>query len=224
MTFKIETKHKIAIKICGLTQENQAQEIAEMRVNAIGVIGVRSSNRFVSPITREKIFSKLKPYEKDIERVLVVSDQSDYEFDLALQSEVGPTVFQLHGNESQQRCAYLRKKYKNVKWWKALRIKEKKDLSLINNYEKIVDALLIDAWSPKSLGGTGKRIPLTWLNEIQTKSPWWIAGGISQEWIPRILENTMPYGIDASSRLEKSPGIKDIQKVTSLVRTIRELN
>ena len=224
MTFKIKTKHKIAIKICGLTQANQAKEIAEMKVNAIGVIGVSSSKRFVSPNTREKIFATLKPYEKNIERVLVVSDQSDYEFDLALQNEFGPTVFQLHGNESQERCAYLRKKYKNVKLWKALRIKEKKDLSLINNYENIVDALLIDAWSSKSLGGTGTRIPLTWLNEIETKSQLWIAGGISQEWIPKILKNTIPYGIDASSRLEKSPGIKDMQKVTSLIRKIRELN
>jgi len=224
VTFKIKSRKKIAIKICGLTQPSQAKAIAEMRVNAIGVIGVRSSERFVSASQRERIFTELKPYEKNIERVLVVSDQTDSEFDAALQNEICPTVFQLHGNESQERCAYLREKYPTIKWWKALRIKEEKDLAQIYNFEDIVDAILIDAWSSKNLGGTGKRIPLSWIKQIKIKAPWWIAGGISQDWIPKILENTKPYGIDASSRLETSPGIKDLEKVNLLIRKIREIS
>ena len=56
------------------------------------------------------------------------------------------------------------------------------------------------------------------------KAPWILAGGISAEIIPEIFSKLKPDGVDASSRLEISPGIKDLNKVESLVREIREQN
>tara|TARA_Y100001968_G_scaffold88234_1_gene79308 strand:+ start:205 stop:876 length:672 start_codon:yes stop_codon:yes gene_type:complete len=220
VTLKKKPKDEIAIKICGLTQLSQAKAIASMGVNAIGVIGVPSSPRFVSPFKREEIFSGLEVIN-NLERVLVVADFQDADFDLALKGKGSPTIIQLHGNESPQRCNYLREKYSDIKWWKALRIKNKESLSLINNYKDNIDALLIDAWSPTKIGGTGFRVPIDWLSEIKINLPWWIAGGISKEWIPKLLKNLKPYGIDASSKLEISPGIKDLEKVKFLINEVR---
>ena len=90
--------------------------------------------------------------------------------------------------------------------------------------ENNIDAILIDAWDANSLGGTGNRVPLELLLNKNFKSPWILAGGISAEIITEIFSKINPDGIDASSRLEISPGIKDLKKVESLVREIREQN
>ena len=82
----------------------------------------------------------------------------------------------------------------------------------------------MDAWDDKSLGGTGNRVPIELLINKTFKSPWILAGGICPEIIPEIYSKLKPEGIDASTRLEISPGIKDIKKVESLVRKIREQN
>ena len=89
------------------------------------------------------------------------------------------------------------------------------------SYEKHTDALLLDAWSPMELGGTGQRLPLEWLQKTKFDLPWWLAGGISAEWIPEIFSKVSPFGIDASSRLEASPGIKNIQKVKDLIKAVK---
>ena len=221
MTVKLKSKNPIAIKICGITDLSQAKAIAEMGVNAIGVIGVESSRRFIPYQQREFIFSELSIFKKDLERVLVVADLDDSKFDLFLNSKAPPTIVQLHGSESIERCSLLRKKYKHIKWWKAIRIKTQNDFELINSFKDEVDGVLIDAWSSFNLGGTGYRIPLEWINKLKFDSQLWIAGGISEEWIPQLLERVKPYGIDASSKLEKSPGVKDLKKVKSLIKTVR---
>jgi len=61
---------------------------------------------------------------------------------------------------------------------------------------------------------------MRWLQNIKVKVPWWLAGGISAEWIPEVLSTLNPFGLDASSKLEISPGIKDIRKVESLINAI----
>ena len=106
--------------------------------------------------------------------------------------------------------------------WKSFRLKSINDLENVSQYEKNVDAILLDAFDEKSLGGTGNRVPLKLLINKAFKTPWILAGGISAEIIPEVFSKLRPDGIDASSRLETSPGIKDIEKVESLVRAIRE--
>ena len=55
--------------------------------------------------------------------------------------------------------------------------------------------------APIELGGTGHRIPLDWLAETELSVPWWLAGGVSAEWVPELLSRVTPQGLDASSRL-----------------------
>ena len=106
------------------------------------------------------------------------------------------------------------------KWWKAFRLQKKENLSLVKEYENFVDAFLLDTWSKNQLGGTGKRLPIEWLKKTDFNIPWWLAGGISIESISEVLLNLNPYGIDASSKLEHSAGIKDIEKIKALINKI----
>ena len=137
-------------------------------------------------------------------------------------TENPPSVIQLHGNESVHYCREFKNKFPTTKIWKACRLKSINDLKDISQYDENVDAILIDAWDSKSLGGTGNRVPIELLVNKKFKTPWILAGGISAEIIPEIFSKVRPDGIDASSRLEISPGIKDIKKVESLVREIRK--
>ena len=215
----------LSLKICGLTDSNQASEIAAMGVHAIGVIGVPSTPRFVEPNRRREIFGRLIREHPRLQRVWVVADPSDDQLASALSGEGQPSVVQLHGEESPQRCADLRRLYPGIKWWKALRLRGEADLTSIDAYGSSVDALLLDAWSPNQLGGTGHRLDPAWLEQLETRIcsdlPWWLAGGISAEWVPTLVHQVTPFGLDASSRLEHSPGVKDLSRVAALVEAVR---
>ena len=224
MIRKSSSKKSTAIKICGLTKTSQARSIAELKINAIGVIGVKNSPRFVPEEECMKIFNEVEKVSSSIEKVLVIANAKLEEVKCINNRATPPSVIQLHGNESVDYCRELKNEFPRIKIWKAFRLKAINDLENISQYEKNIDAILIDAWDDKSLGGTGNRVPIELLLNKTFKAPWILAGGISAEIIPEIFSKLRPDGIDASSRLEISPGIKDIKKVASLVREIREQN
>ena len=224
MIRKSSSKKSTAIKICGITKTSQARSIAELKINAIGVIGVKNSPRFVPEEECMKIFNEVEKVSSSIEKVLVIANAKLEEVKCINNRSTPPSVIQLHGNESVDYCRELKNEFPRIKIWKAFRLKAINDLENISKYEKNIDAILIDAWDDKSLGGTGNRVPIELLLNKTFKAPWILAGGISAEIIPEIFSKLRPDGIDASSRLEISPGIKDIKKVASLVREIREQN
>ncbi len=224
MIRKSSSKKSTAIKICGITKTSQARSIAELKINAIGVIGVKNSPRFVPEEECMKIFNEVEKVSSSIEKVLVIANAKLEEVKCINNRSTPPSVIQLHGNESVDYCRELKNEFPRIKIWKAFRLKAINDLENISQYEKNIDAILIDAWDDKSLGGTGNRVPIELLLNKTFKAPWILAGGISAEIIPEIFSKLRPDGIDASSRLEISPGIKDIKKVESLVREIREQN
>ncbi|AIQ96725.1 phosphoribosylanthranilate isomerase [Prochlorococcus sp. MIT 0801] len=221
MIRKSSSKKSTAIKICGLTKTSQARSIAEFKINAIGVIGVKNSPRFVPEEECIKIFNEVAKVSSSIEKVLVIANEKLEEVKCINNRSTPPSVIQLHGNESVDYCRELKNKFPKIKLWKAFRLKSINDLEKTQQYEKNIDAILIDAWDDKSLGGTGNRVPVELLLNKTFKVPWILAGGISAEIIPEIFSKLRPDGIDASSRLEISPGIKDIKKVESLVHEIR---
>ena len=206
------------LKICGLRHEEQAAAIAAMGVTAIGVIAVAASPRFVAPEKRAALFRAAKTAGPNCLGVLVVADPPDTELDW-LAGGHGHDIVQLHGHESVERCQELRQTL-GVKVWKALRLRQPQDLSQANLYADHVDGLLLDAWVPDQLGGTGKRLPLEWLQEFSPAVAWWLAGGVSSHVLEDILSRVQPDGLDVSSAVEKSPGDKDLKAVADLVRTI----
>jgi len=222
MIRKSTSKRSTAIKICGLTKTSQARSIAEFKINAIGVIGVKNSPRFVPEEQCIKIFNEVEKVSSGIEKVLVLANKKLEEIKCINNRSTPPSVIQLHGNESVNYCRELKNEFPTIKLWKAFRLKSINDLENISQYEKSIDAILLDSWDDKSLGGTGNRVPIELLINKTFKVPWILAGGISAEIIPEIFSKLRPDGIDASSRLEISPGIKDIKKVESLIREIRE--
>ena len=210
------------LKICGITDPEQAQAIAQMGVQAIGVIGVPATPRFVEPAQRRALFQMLEEQHPLLHRVWVVANPDDAALEEALNGAGQPSVVQLHGGESVECCQRLKQLYPRQQWWKALRVRKPDDLKQLEHYAPHVDALLIDAWSADQLGGTGHRIPLDWVRETELSVPWWLAGGVSAEWVPELLSRVTPHGLDASSRLEERPGWKNLGKVQALVEAVKQ--
>ena len=224
MIRKSTSKKSTAIKICGITKPSQAKTIAQFRINAIGVIGVKNSPRFVPEEECIKIFNEIDKVTTSVEKVFVIANEKIKTVKSISNRLNPPSVIQLHGSESVDYCRRLKNQLPRIKLWKAFRLKSINDFNNIIEYEKTIDAILLDAWDNNSLGGTGNRIPIELLINKTFKTPWILAGGISAEIISEIFSKLRPDWIDASSRLEISPGIKDLEKVESLVREIRDQN
>ena len=208
------------VKICGLKQPEQAVAIARLGANAIGFISVRSSPRYVAPSQMRAISNALLAHSLDVERVGVFANA-----DLATISDavaVGQlTALQLHGQESLEVCATIREAYPTLKLIKAFRIRSEADLQSTLPYEKTVDALLLDAYHPQLLGGTGQTIDWSYLKAFQPNIPWFLAGGLTPDNIQRSLTLLSPDGIDVSSGVEVSPGNKSLEKVQCLFAALR---
>ena len=207
------------LKICGLRDQAQAAAVAQLGVDAIGVIGVPGSPRFLEAEQRPALFAAMRAAAPGCRGVLVVADPLEQQWP-QLELGQGHAVVQLHGSETPQLCGQLRSRL-GCEIWKALRIRRPEDLQRAVDYAPVVDALLLDAWVPDQLGGTGHRIPIEWLQGFTPVLPWWLAGGIQAERVPELLTQLGPTGLDASSGVERSPGDKDLDQVAALVAAVR---
>ena len=217
-------KTNTLVKICGLTSEEQALQVAKLGAHAIGIISVEESPRYVSPEIKKKIFKTLESFYPKIHRVSVVQNSP---VDLIIKNFLGnpsETIIQLHGDEDIDYCKKIREKIPNIGLWKAFRIKTEKDLDKIQPFENFVDAILLDSWNEKTYGGSGEKINSNYLKNLQFSKPWWLAGGISIEWIDEILIDIKPDGLDISSSIEISPGIKDIKKTEEVFKFLKGIS
>ena len=217
-------KTNTLVKICGLTSEEQALQVAKLGAHAIGIISVEESPRYVSPEIKKKIFKTLESFYPKIHRVSVVQNSP---VDLIIKNFLGnpsETIIQLHGDEDIDYCKKIREKIPNIGLWKAFRIKTEKDLDKIQPFENFIDAILLDSWNEKTYGGSGEKINSNYLKNLQFSKPWWLAGGISIEWINEILIDIKPDGLDISSSVEISPGQKDLKKTEELFNFLKGIS
>lgn len=190
-----------------------------MGADAIGVIAVPSSPRFLAPALRPELFAAVAGERPGCFGVLVVADPADDQLE-ELAAAQGHAVVQLHGEESVERCRELGRRL-DARLWKALRVRSPADLERAAAYEGVVEALLLDAWVPGQLGGTGHRIPMGWLEGFRPSSPWWLAGGVGPDTAADLLARLRPDGLDASSAVEDRPGVKNLARVAELMAAVR---
>ena len=215
-------KTKTLVKICGITTEKQAIQIAQLGADAIGIISVEDSPRYISAERKKRIFKTLRSLYPDIERVSVVKDCP---VNLIIQNFLGrpsESIIQLHGDEDIDYCKKIREEIPHIGIWKAFRIKTKTDLDKIKPYENFIDAILLDSWDEVTYGGSGKKIKSNYLKQLNFSKPCWLAGGVSLDWIDEILNNIRPHGLDISSSIEISPGIKNIAITKRLINEIKK--
>ena len=219
----------VRIKICGLTTPQQARAVAACGVQAIGVIAVAGSPRWVPAPTSQAIWAAVGEQDASVERVLVVADGEDVDLEPYLSgqdSSQRPTILQLHGQEEPERCRQLIQRW-GLPIWKAHRIRSSEDLRIAQQRQDGATARLFDAYVPRQLGGTGRQLPMTCFCGQRIAGPWWLAGGLGPGNVAATLQQlaTMavcPDGVDASSGLESAPGRKDLQRCADFVAAVRD--
>lgn len=201
------------VKICGITDPGQAREISLAGADYIGVVMFEKSPRFVPPERLREIKTALSgntklvavtvnPTKEECETILKVAD-----------------IIQFHGEEDVD----FVKQFPEERVIKAFRIKEEADIQNIKPFIENGYTILIDAYKEGEYGGTGHRIDISLVKKVcSIHDRVIVAGGLSDENIGRLLEEVRPYGVDASSKLEVKPGIKDIQKVKKFIRAVKD--
>ncbi|MEH2118278.1 phosphoribosylanthranilate isomerase [Nostoc sp.] len=200
------------VKICGITQPQQSIAIASLGATALGFICVPTSPRYV---TVSQIRAAVAELPANIDTIGVFANASIPEISQIV-ADSGLTGVQLHGDESPDFCYQLRQSLSNIEILKALRIGSLEHLDTADNYIKYVDTLLLDAYHPQQLGGTGKTLDWTMLEQFSPSCPWFLAGGLTADNIVEALSQVNPSGVDLSSGVERSPGNKDLDKVAKL--------
>ena len=200
------------IKICGITKPQQGAKIASLGATALGFICVKASPRYVDA---DRIRAVIEQIPENTDKIGVFANSPVKEItQIAVNS--GLTGIQLHGDESPEFCQQLRRDLPDIEIIKALRIKAADDLSKVNFYLDKVNTLLLDAYHPQQLGGTGKKLDWETLRNFNPGLPWFLAGGLTPSNILEALALIKPSGIDLSSGVERSPGDKDLDLVAEL--------
>jgi phosphoribosylanthranilate isomerase len=197
------------IKICGITSEEVARAAIDAGADHLGLVFCASPRR----VTLER--AALLVAGVPASWVGVFADPSLEEVAGAAR-ELGLAAVQLHGHETPALCGAVRERV-GVPVWKAITPAGAGPAA----YEPTVDALLLDAGS----GGTGRTLDWSAVGTRFPRArrivPHLLSGGLSPSNVARAIREAGPDGVDASSRLELAPGIKDPRLVTAFVREAR---
>ena len=202
-------------KICGLREKDSLICCEANNVDFYGLIFYEKSPRNINHNKAKQIveFSKnlkIKPVGVFVNHK--ISDLKDIIISLNLQ------YIQLHGDENQSYINEIKNEFK-LKIIKKISIRNKSDLDKINDFKNI-DYLLFD-YKPKSdelPGGNSKSFDWNLLKVVKIKLPWFLSGGINESNIKNIQKTINPHGIDLSSGVEQSLGIKSNKKINKLFR------
>ncbi|MFB8789340.1 MAG: phosphoribosylanthranilate isomerase [Potamolinea sp.] len=200
------------VKICGITKAEQGMAIAQLGSTALGFICVQASPRYVTPAQIRIVVEQLLV---QVDLIGVFADCTENAICQVIE-QAGLTAVQLHGGETPEFCQKLRQILPGIEILKALRIKTPECLNQAITYASVVDTLLLDAYHPQMLGGTGKTLDWGTLQQFRPSCPWILAGGLTPDNILDALSSLQPNGIDLSSGVERAPGDKDLVKVAQL--------
>ncbi len=200
------------IKICGLTRSDDAQRAVEAGATAIGMIFWPGSPRAV---TLEQAEAVTGAVGSDVLTVGVFVDATREQIDHVMR-RVPLGAVQLHGNES---AAFV----DTVPWpvIKALAVRAHGPLPDLAPWAGV--RVLLDAHDPVRRGGTGRTVDWARAAALAATRPVILAGGLTPENVAGVVMRVRPAGVDVSSGVERSPGVKDEKRVRALIAAVREV-
>jgi phosphoribosylanthranilate isomerase len=185
------------VKICGITNREDALAAVEAGASAIGFNFYRASPRYISHTGAAMISEKIPA---KVWKVGVFVNESPETIAKTV-LDAGLDVAQLHGSSEAR----------GVRIWRAMSPLDPVALALLGD----VEAVLIDAPSDEAFGGTGQT--WDWSQAPQIEQKIIIAGGLDADNVRTAIDQARPWGVDACSRIEKSPGLKDHDKMRRFI-------
>jgi phosphoribosylanthranilate isomerase len=202
------------IKICGLRDKENIEQIASVHFDYMGFIFYPKSKRFVGEdfvmpnvgdtIKKVGVFVNAEPY-------YILENVKKYNLN----------AIQLHGDESPEYIEELKKTLPDdVSIIKAFGVNEDFDFTQLKPYESICNYFLFDT-KTKDYGGSGHQFNWDVLNNYNNVLPYFLSGGIGIHDIDTIKNSTLkPFAIDVNSKFELEPGLKDIELIKRLKQLI----
>ena len=197
----------ITVKICGVTNVEDALAVEQSGADAIGLMFFEGSPRHISLEQASIIVDSLT---KNIVRVGVFVN-ADESFVRRAMRNCTLNILQFHGEETPEYCAQF-----DVMTLKAIRVRDESSFKEMDQFS--TDGFLLDAFSKDALGGTGETF--NWdsaKRATESGRPIFLAGGLTSENVAEAVQAVRPFAVDVSSGVESEPGKKDPDKVRAFV-------
>ncbi|MGH9629130.1 MAG: phosphoribosylanthranilate isomerase [Bryobacteraceae bacterium] len=192
------------VKICGITNREDALAAVEGSAGALGFNFYSESPRYIRPEAAAQISELVPEY---VLKVGVFVNETPVEVARLLR-EAGLDLAQLHGNETAETVPG------SVRIWKAFRVTPQWHAGLLEGFQ--AEAFVLDAAPDALFGGSGETFDWSSAQGIHKKIV--LAGGLDASNVALAIQTARPWGVDACSRLEKSPGRKDHGKMLRFLR------
>ncbi len=207
--------NKIKVKYCGLKTLDDVESAAAAQVDAIGLVFVENSPRYISPEDAIDLAAAAK--QADLLVVALFANHQAASVASVIQT-IEPDVLQFHGNETAEFCEQFEHRY-----WKAIPMLETQNYrAYMAQYPK-AEAFLLDAFGGQQSGGSGRSFEWFQFPE-KLISKLILAGGIHAENVTAATAATGAQFIDTSSGIESAPGVKSKTKMMALVDQIKAIN
>lgn len=200
----------VHIKICGITNADDARAAIEAGADALGFVFYKNSPRCVAAEVVRRIIAALPPFVLPVgvfvnEDIKVVRDLMD---------SCGLALAQLHGEEPAMYCEQLGRPV-----LKAIRLRDMGSFLAMAEYKGRagVRGFILDAYADTAYGGTGQTTDWSLAAEAAKTAPILLAGGLTSANVEEAIRNVRPYGVDVSSGVESAPGKKDHAKVRAFI-------
>lgn len=203
------------IKICGITNLDDALASVAAGADALGFNFYKLSPRYITPQNAREIVVQLPA---PVLTVGVFVNEESPESVRNIASEAGIKALQLHGDESPRYCQELADRFVI----KALAVSTNFDNQIVHAYQ--TEAIMLDTKDNALRGGTGRRFDWSIAKQVnQLGKKIFLAGGLSPDNVSEAIETVRPYAVDACSALEEKPGIKNHERLRAFVDAARSV-
>jgi phosphoribosylanthranilate isomerase len=209
----------VLIKICGLKTPEALDVALEAGADLVGFVFFAPSPRHVGTEAARALGARVRGRAQ---KVALSVDAGDDELAASIEA-LKPDLLQLHGKETPERVVMVRARF-GLPVMKALPIAERSDLTAIRRYDAVADRLIFDARAELEAtrpGGLGKRFDWRLLENVQTRVPFMLSGGLDALNVVEALRITAAPAVDVSSGVECAPGEKDPDKIRAFIAAAR---
>ena len=210
------TDSEVGIKICGIRSLEDAILSIELGASSLGFNFWKKSSRYVTRHQVEEWSTSLDP---KIEKVGVFVNAEADEVTSLLEDNV-IHVAQFHGDESASYCEKVSKHHKTIR---AVGVKDSRSLNEISSFN--IETILLDAYCPKSYGGTGRSFEWDLGRKFIQSNPQSaviLAGGLDPRNVNEAIQLVRPAAVDVASGVENQNGFKDPELVRQFVNAVKD--
>jgi phosphoribosylanthranilate isomerase len=209
----------LIVKICGLSTRETLDAALDAGADMVGFVFFPPSPRHLGLDVARDLGQRAKGRAK---KVALTVDADDATLAKIVEA-LAPDILQLHGSETVARLRDIKRKF-GLEVMKVIAVETSADLAPLPGYAAVADRILFDARAPKEAtrpGGLGAVFDWHVLDKLDLKLPFMVSGGLDAGNVADAVRMTRAGGVDVSSGVERSPGVKDPEMIRAFIRAAR---